>query len=261
MLSARDVIVTRRGSLLLDGVSLSIRSGEFVALIGQNGAGKSTLLHVLSGALQPDHGVVSLAGRPLHAWPRTALARSRAVLPQSSDIAFPFTLRDMVLMGRSAHAGVTTDAANRAIADAALAAADLGACADRLYPSLSGGERQRAQLARVIAQIWSIPTSDSPRFLLLDEPTNHLDLAHQLQILRIAQRLAQDGIGVLAILHDPNLAAIFAGRVAVLKAGRLLADGPTDRILCEEILENALGLPVIVQRHPTLGHPLILPRG
>lgn len=261
MLSAADVTVTRHGRRLLDGVSLTIRPGDFLALIGQNGAGKSTLLHVLSGALRPDRGAVTLGGRPLQAWPRRALARSRAVLPQSSDIAFPFTLRDMVLMGRSAHAGLTTRETDGAITAMALAAADLTACADRLYPSLSGGERQRAQLARVIAQIWGTPTSDSPRFLLLDEPTNHLDLAHQLQILRVAQGLAQGGIGVLAILHDPNLAGMFAHRVAVLKAGRLLADGPTATILSEEILENALGLPVIVQRHPTLGHPQILPRG
>lgn len=260
MLAASEISVLRRGRTLLDRVSLTLRPGEFTALLGQNGAGKSTLLHVLSGALVPESGRVTLDGRPLSAYSRAALARRRAVLPQTSSVTFPVTVAEIVQMGRSAHAGITRSSEDAAIARAALAAVDLAGFAARLFPSLSGGERQRVQLARVLAQIWTEKAEGAARFLLLDEPTNHLDLAHQLRLLRFAQGAAQRNLGLLAVLHDPNLAARFADRIVVLKAGRILAEGPPNTILTEDIMEIALGLPVVVQRHPLLGHPQIAPR-
>ncbi len=263
VLAAEALGFARGRRPVLDGIDLTLRGGELLALIGPNGAGKSTLLHLLSGALRPAAGVVRLAGRPLEAWPRAALARCRAVLPQSSELSFPFRALEVVLMGRSAHAGLSGPARDREIAAAALAAVDAGALAERLYATLSGGERQRVQLARVLAQIWpEAPPPDAEpggRLLLLDEPTNNLDLAHQHQLLRFARGLADQGLGVLAVLHDPNLAALYADRLAVLRAGRLEALGPVEVVLTAATVSRVFGLPVAIQRHPTRGAPQVVP--
>lgn len=260
MLRAEAIRLRRNGRVLLDDLSLTLAPGTFTAILGQNGAGKSTLLHVLSGALAPETGQVTLDARPLATFSRMELARRRAVLPQSSAMTFPMTVAELVRMGRSPHAGITRHDRDDAIVRAALAAVDLTGFAGRPYPDMSGGERQRAQLARVLAQVWPEETQDATRFLLLDEPTNHLDLAHQHHLLRFAQAAVSSRLGLVAVLHDPNLAARFADRIVVLKAGRILADGPRDAVLTEEIMEAALGLTVLLQRHPLLGHPQITPR-
>ncbi|MCB8880489.1 heme ABC transporter ATP-binding protein [Acidisoma cellulosilytica] len=258
MLTAHNISFARRGTPILTDVTTEVKPGAVTALIGPNGAGKSTLLHILSGAIQPDHGTVLLNGLRLAALPRKALARQRAVLPQSSTISFPFTALQVVLMGRGAHAGVTTRTEDMAIAQEALRMTGAEALADRPFTSLSGGEQQRVQLARVIAQI-SGADQDEPRFLLLDEPTNHLDLSHQLKILRVARALSRRGVGVFAVLHDPNLAAMFADTVIIMTKGHVLTQGPTHAVLRAEIIEEALGVRVIVQRHPAFDVPHIVP--
>ncbi len=230
------------------------------AVIGPNGAGKSTLLHLLSGALAPDRGWVGLDGRPLGEWPRTELARRRAVLPQASDLSFPFRGIEVVLMGRAAHAGVSDRDRDAAVAFAALRATDALHLAERVYPTLSGGERQRVQLARVLAQIWPDDGgADEPRFLLLDEPTSALDLLHQHLVMSVARDLADHGVGVLAVLHDPNLAAMYADRIVVLDNGCVVADGAVEAVLTEATIGRVFGLAVTVGRHPTRGTPTVLP--
>jgi iron complex transport system ATP-binding protein len=253
LLEAQDLHFARGPRAILAGVSLGIAPGELVALIGPNGAGKSTLLHLLSGALRPDRGRVLLAGEELSAWPRSALARRRAVLPQSSELSFPFTGLEVVLMGRSAHAGSASRGRDLTVALQALDAVDARDLAERVFPTLSGGERQRVQLARVLAQIW--PEGPETRLLLLDEPTNNLDLAHQTQLLRFARSLADQGVGVLAVLHDPNLAALHADRLAVLAEGTILQDGPVASVLTQTTIERAFGLPVAIRPHPLHGTP------
>ncbi|MBB4267983.1 heme ABC transporter ATP-binding protein [Roseospira visakhapatnamensis] len=262
MLTAEDLTVIRRQRAIVDRVSLDLSGGTLTGLIGPNGAGKSTLLHLLSGALAPDDGGVMFAGRPLTDWPRAALARRRAVLPQSSDLSFSFRALDVVLMGRAAHAGVSTSDRDTAVAIEALRAMDALHLVERIYPTLSGGERQRIQLARVLAQIWpeeTGPNAGAGRVLLLDEPTNTLDLLHQHLALRFARRLADDGVCVLAVLHDPNLAALYADRVVVLDNGRVVADGPVDAVMTETTFDQVFGLRVTVARHPTRGTPQVLP--
>ncbi len=263
MLAGSDLTVIRRGRRLLDGVTLAVPGASLTALIGPNGAGKSTLLHVLSGALTPEAGQVRFLDRPLGDWPRADLARRRAVLPQSSTLSFPFRALDVVLMGRSAHAGRSSHDHDLAVAVAALTAVDALALAERIYPTLSGGERQRVQLARVMAQIWTDDDGEgqgrTPRVLLLDEPTNNLDLLHQHQLMRFARHLADQGVGVLAVLHDPNLAALYADRMVVLADGRMVADGPVDAVMTEAVIARVFGLPVTVQRHPTRGTPHLVP--
>ncbi|MBB4210723.1 iron complex transport system ATP-binding protein [Rhodothalassium salexigens DSM 2132] len=282
MLSARNLTVRRRGRAILDGVSLDLETAQVTALIGPNGAGKSTLLHVLSGALAPCAGEVRIAGRPLGAWRRADLARLRAVMPQSSELSFPFRAFEVVLMGRSAHAGRSSEARDLEVALAALEAVDAGHLAERVYPTLSGGERQRVQLARVLAQIWPETTSEttseaaadtasdtasdglnplpSERLLLLDEPTNNLDLTHQHQLMRTARLWAdRHGVGVLAVLHDPNLAALYADRMVVLADGHLAAQGTVDEIMTAPVIGRVFDLAVTIERHPTRGAPQLMP--
>ena len=251
-----DVSLELGGRPVLQAVTLGVRPGEVVALIGPNGAGKSSLLHVLSGAVEPGAGAATLDGRPLPHWPRRTLARRRAVLAQSTVLTFPFRVVEVVLLGRSPHAGHAGRAADAAAAQAAMAAADVLHLADRVYTTLSGGERQRVQLARVLAQL---DGGGAGRYLLLDEPTNNLDMAHQQSIMATLRRLAADGCGILAVLHDPNLASLAADRIVVLAGGRVAAEGPPEAVLDAPTFRAAFGLAVTVVRHPVHGRPVVLP--
>jgi len=259
MLAARALEVDRGGNRLLAGAGIAVAPGEAVALIGPNGAGKSTLLHALSGALAADAGTVSLDGAALSTWPPTALARRRAVLPQATALDFPLTVAEVVALGRSAHAGTPAAARDAAAVAAAMAECEVEHLAERAYTRLSGGERQRVQLARVLVQVWPDAAADAARYLLLDEPTNNLDLLHQQRIAETARRFARRGNGVLAVLHDPNLAAQYADRIVVLAAGRVVADGPPARIVTPAILGSAFGVRVLCRSHPVTGRPYMLP--
>lgn len=258
MLEAREITVRRGGRALLDGVTLRIAPGEVVALAGPNGAGKSTLRRVLAGEWRPAEGSVWLNGRVLADWPAAAQARLRAVLPQDATLNFPFTAAEVALLGRMPHTGRRESAHDYRIAQEALELAGAGELSERLYPTLSGGERQRVQLARVLAQIWDVPT-DNACYLLLDEPTSNLDLARQHNTLRVARQLAAKGVGVLAILHDLNLAAQYADRLALLHNGRLVADGPPPEVLTPAHIQQTFDLPVSVINHPNARHLLVLP--
>jgi len=258
MLAATDLRVVLGGRPVLDGVSLTIRPGEVTAVLGPNGAGKSTLLRAFSGLQRPQAGAVSLEDRPLRACTPRELARRRAVLPQEVQLAFPFRVHEVVMLGRLPHAGTCPGADHLRAIDAAMRATDTADLADRPYPTLSGGERQRVQLARALAQIWRPGGETAPaRYLLLDEPTNNLDLRHQDDVLTVARRLAADGVGVLAILHDINLAAAFADRVCLLKGGRVVAEGPTAAIMAEAPIAETFDVSVTVVRHPAMAVPHI----
>lgn len=249
MLQATRLTVRRGRRCLLDGLSLTLRPGEIVAVVGPNGAGKSTLLRVLSGELKPDGGRVTLNHRPLERWPLKQLARMRAVLPQSSTLAFAFRVLEVVQMGRSPHRSMVSAARDREIALAALEAVDAIHLAERIYTTLSGGERQRVQLARVLAQIWE--PVDTPRYLLLDEPVSALDPAHQHHLLDLARHFSrQRNLGVLAVLHDLNLAGWYADRIAVIQNGRLVADGTPAEVLTPERIAGVFSLGVDTLPHP-----------
>jgi iron complex transport system ATP-binding protein len=253
MLVARDIDVTLGRAPVLRGVGLALAPGEVLAVLGPNGAGKSTLLAVLSGAEAPDAGWVGLDDRPLAAWAPAALARRRAVLPQHSELVFAFTAFEVALLGRSPHAGRSSRARDLAAVVWALTEAEVAHLADRVYTTLSGGERQRVQLARVLAQIGPLgpEAPDAARYLLLDEPTSSLDLAHQHATLAAARRAASAGVAVLVVLHDLNLAAMYADRLLVLSAGRIAAEGGADAVLSEALVADVFDLEVRVTRHPT----------
>ena len=258
-LQARDLSVARSGVPILHRVSLDLAPGRLVAVIGPNGAGKSTLLHAMANGAG---GAVTLDGVPLERVPGRVLARRRAVLPQATALAFPFSVLDVVLLGRAPHARASTRAQDLAAADAALRATRAHHLAHRRYPTLSGGERQRVQLARALAQIAPGRGDDAPpAYLLLDEPTNNLDLAHQHGVLDTARRYCDAGNGVLAILHDPNLASQYADTVAVVTDGHLHRTGTPEDIITPAIMTAVFGVTADVIPHPRLGHPVVVASG
>ncbi|TVS00544.1 MAG: heme ABC transporter ATP-binding protein [Rhodospirillales bacterium] len=259
MLSVEAVAVRLGEREVLSDTSCHVAPGEVVAVIGPNGAGKTTLLHVMAGTLKPDRGCVRLESRPLSSWPRLELARRRAVLPQQAPLTFPFSVLEVVLLGRSPHQGTAGRPRNLAVAEAVMAETGILDLADRRYTELSGGERQRVQLARALAQIWPEAGRSQPTYLMLDEPTNNLDLGHQTALLDTARRLAHAGCGVLAILHDINLAAVHADRMVLIAGGRVFAAGSPAEVVTAETIQAAFGLPVRVVAHPEVGRPMVLP--
>lgn len=263
MLACTDVSFGIDGKQILYDVALSVHAAEVLAVIGPNGAGKSTVSRILSGEAVPDTGEVSMNGRLLRDWPLRERAKVRAVLPQQSNLQFAFRVLDVVLMGRSPHSRTAFSKHDLEIARAALQRANVAHLEERLFPSLSGGERQRVQMARVLAQIWE-SDDDATRYLLLDEPTSALDLSHQHSTLSIARELANtQGTGVLVVLHDLNLAALYADRIALMQAGRVKCVGRPGEVLRADIVEEVFRIPVTVNPHPldeacplVITHPL-----
>ncbi|MFI8945621.1 heme ABC transporter ATP-binding protein [Streptomyces sp. NPDC053750] len=240
------------GRPVLDGVGVTVCAGEVLALVGPNGAGKSTLLGALAADLPADEGVVRVHGRPVTEWSAPELALRRAVLPQSASLSFPFPVEEVVRMGRAPWAGTgLEDEDDTAVAEA-MARTEVTGFAGRPFSALSGGERARVALARVLAQRTSL--------LLLDEPTAALDLRHQELVLRLCRERARAGDAVIVVLHDLGLAAAYADRVAILRTGRVAADGPPAEVFSEQLLSEVYDQPVEVLAHPRTGAVLVTPR-
>jgi iron complex transport system ATP-binding protein len=236
---------------ILREVTLDIAFGRVVALVGPNGAGKSSLLGIMAGDVRPSSGEVLMERRSLGTVRPAELARMRSVLLQENRVAFAFTAREVVEMGRSPWQGADRGRDDDAVV-AAMAAADVAHLAGRTYASLSGGEKARVSLARVLAQ-------ETP-LVLLDEPTAALDLRHQEDVLRIARRLAGDGRAVVVVLHDLSLAAAYADDVAMVAAGALAAVGAPAEVLTAERIEAVYATPVRIIDDPDTGRPIVLPR-
>ncbi|MCB2154917.1 heme ABC transporter ATP-binding protein [bacterium] len=239
-------------SPLLDSVDLEIPAGRIVAIVGPNGAGKSTLLRLMTGLLRPERGRILLQGNPLQAMPRREIARTVAVVPQGESSAFPFTVEEIVQMGRAPHlrgplAQESED--DVAISRQAIRLVGLEPLLHRPVSQLSGGERQLVLIARAFAQQTPI--------LLLDEPTASLDLAHQQQILRLVVRQAREqSQTVVLILHDLNLAVRFCDEIVVLHEGRVAAHGTPEEILQLELLERVYAAEIWTAPGPD-GHPIV----
>ncbi|MCP3058302.1 heme ABC transporter ATP-binding protein [Myxococcus sp. K38C18041901] len=259
-LEARGVEVWRGRGRTLGPLSLELAPGEVLAVVGPNGAGKSTLLSAFAGELPCTVGEVLLDGRPLSKWPPRERALRLGVLPQESSLGFGFTVLEVALLGRSPHPMRGDSGADLEVAQAALDVMDIRHLSSRPYTSLSGGERQRVQLARVLAQLWDAPAHGN-RYLLLDEPTSSLDLSHQHLVLEEATHFARNGGAVLAVLHDLNLAARYAHRIAVIAGGRLVEIGPPAQVLRAELIASTFGLQVQVVEWPDVPGPFVIPSG
>jgi iron complex transport system ATP-binding protein len=255
MLEARGVTVRIGAKTLLDDVSLAVAAGERVALVGPNGAGKSTLLRAIAGELRPANGAVRLKGRDVAAYAPRMLALHRAVLSQTVTVAFPFTVAEVVAMGAGDRGGAWVDA----LVESALADVDLTDFADRIITTLSGGEQQRAHFARVLVQLACGETAHGPGLFLLDEPTASLDLRHQIDVLEALGRCASRGVTVIVVLHDLNLATLYAERIVILDRGRIAADGPPHDTITDPMLDRVFGVAAAVGRTPESGIPFVLP--
>lgn len=250
MLEARDAVVRRGPREVLHGVSLVLREGEAVALVGPNAAGKSTLVRSLAGLLPLQRGEVVLEGRPIDAWGRDARARTVALVTPEEDAPPALTVQDRVALGRYPHRGPfrpLTDEDHGAIASA-LVVTGIEALARRALETLSAGERQLAALARGLAQ--------QPRILLLDEPGAHLDVGHQLGLFRVLDQARAGGVAVLAVVHDLQRAAAWAGRMVLLHEGRIAAEGPPDAVLTSPEAARAFRVSVRAHALPGAAHPL-----
>jgi iron complex transport system ATP-binding protein len=255
VLAAENVVYRAGDKTLVGGVSVAVSAGERIALVGPNGAGKTTLLRLLSGELRPHAGQVILKDRNISSYSSRELALHRAVLSQSVTVAFPFTVAEVVAMGAPEVHGARV----RELVRNALAEVDLADFADRLITTLSGGEQQRAHFARILVQLSAGESLYGPGVLLLDEPTASLDLRHQLDLLKATSKSAERGIAVVAVLHDLNLAALFADRVIVLQNGRVAADGRPSDTINDDILRQVFGIENAANRVPAAGVPFVLP--
>jgi iron complex transport system ATP-binding protein len=242
----------REAGFSLDGVSFAVEAGEVFGVIGPNSAGKTTLLRLLTRVVAAGRGEVRLDGRPIRHLAHAELARQIAVVPQDAPRPFPFSVEQLVLMGRYPHAPgrFFESDADRAHATAAMEATGVLHLAALPLEQLSGGERQRAMLARALAQ--------EPRLLVLDEPTSHLDLRYQAETAALLQRVnGERGMTVLLVSHDLNLAAEVCDRLLLLSRGRIARVGSPAHVLQREVLEEVFGCAVVVDVNPTSGRPVI----
>jgi iron complex transport system ATP-binding protein len=253
VLDARDLRFRYGTQPVIDGVSVDLRAGEMLGIIGPNGSGKSTLLRLLGGVLTPEDGEIRLRGRALAAYARRELARQIAAVPQDTLISFPFSVTEVVLMGRAPHLGGFAFEGDRdlEVARDAMRRTGVLELAQRSIHELSGGERQRVILARALAQEAAI--------LLLDEPAAFLDIRHQVEIYDLLHDLLEEGRSILTVLHDLNLATMYCHRVALLKQGRLVAAGSPETVITYQRITEVYETEVYVDTNDITGSVNVLP--
>ncbi|KAA2240810.1 heme ABC transporter ATP-binding protein [Chitinophaga agrisoli] len=261
MLGIKELSLFFGAARILDRVQLQARPGELCVLMGPNGAGKSTLLRTIAGEYIHYRGSITLNGRELHQIPVAAQARQRAVLGQQLVLQMPFTVMEVAGMGRYAYYTRETSL-DKAIVTYALQLLQVYDLKDRSYLTLSGGQQQRVQMARVLSQLLEAPDLDGVdytgrKMLLLDEPVTGMDILHQQLSLQLATRLSQQGVLVLAVLHDFQLAAAYAQRIFLLKEGRLFTQGDVANVLTSAYIKSCFGVEVSVLHHPDCVYPLV----
>ncbi|MBX2901051.1 MAG: heme ABC transporter ATP-binding protein [Cyclobacteriaceae bacterium] len=255
MIEARKIEVSIGGSKLLNGVNLTVQPGTFTAIAGPNGAGKSTLLKILSHELTTYQGEVHLNKVAAASYTVAQLSAVRAVLPQHTHVQFPFTVKQIVEMGRQ-HFKSTSRYNNELLAEV-MALTGITNWANRNYLTLSGGEQQRVQLTRVLAQVWDLKSY--PRYVLLDEPTSSLDIAQQQLIFSLVKQACDRNIGVLAIVHDLNQAVQFADHLYFMRNGTVVAQGESKKVFTKPIIEETFCCRVNVYHDPCTDCPYLVP--
>ena len=239
-------------ALVLKNISFQVPQRDFFIIIGPNGSGKTTLMKVISGILKPQNGELKILNRPIDQYHRKALAKTIAFVPQMTFADFPFTVTEIVLMGRSPYLGVLglEQENDLEVANQAIAFTDLGNLAHRKLDQLSGGEQQRVFIARAICQ--------EPDIILLDEPTASLDLAYQVRIMDLMEKLkTEKGITVVMVSHDVNLAAMYADHLMLLHKGQVVCQGLPDEVLTYKTLEETYGCTLLVDESPLGNFPRV----
>jgi iron complex transport system ATP-binding protein len=252
MLGVHDVTYRVGNKALISEVSISFPPGQLHLIIGPNGAGKSTLIKVLARLLRPQSGEVKYDGADAQHASESRLAKHRAVLSQAVELAFPLTVREVVMMGRYPHFGVRPGPIDENIVNELMQFLDVEEFRDRDYQTLSGGERQRVNFARVLAQLWRADSHTSPlpgspasvcRYLFLDEPLTFLDIRHQIDFMKKVRSFATAAdVVTVGVVHDLNLAARFADQIVILNHGRVVAAGPPEQVLTTEHIRNVFGV-------------------
>jgi len=248
---AMGIVHEAGGRAILDGINLQLETGMLTALVGPNGAGKSTLLGILAGDIRPTKGSLLVPRCPIEQFKPARLARIRSVLPQRTRLEFAFSVRQVVELGRFAHAGGRrVSRRNDAEAvESAMSATGVAALADLSFTALSVGEQALVMIARILAQ-------DTP-VLMLDEPTASLDIRHEHRVMNLIRHRARQGGAVIAVLHDLNLAARYADRIGIMAGGRLRTLGPSGEVLQPALLSDVYDHPIEVLDHPSGNGPLV----
>jgi len=240
--------------LVLKDISFQIQSSDFFIIIGPNGSGKTTLLRLLAGIISAGDGRIDVLGDYIEDYNRKVLARKIAYVPQTVPVDFPFTVSEVVLMGRAPHLGILGLEKEKDLlrAKQAMEFTELDHLADRKTSQLSGGECQRVFIARAICQETEI--------ILLDEPTASLDLAHQTRIMDLMERLQKErGITIVMVSHDVNLAAMYGKTLLLLKEGQIVSQGKPGEVLTFQTLEAAYGCTLLVDESPLGRFPRVTP--
>lgn len=257
-ITLKQACVEINGKNLLNKVSVELNPSELVCIVGENGAGKTTLLNALAGAIELSSGELAIDSQPVNSYTPMQLAAIRAVLPQNSDLGFPLSAIEVVRMALSlAH---YPSEKQQELLNQSLALFDAQHLAEQNFLTLSGGEKQRVQLARVIAQLSAHQSQAKKQFLLLDEPISALDLNQQYKTLASLKSLSQQGLGIMAIVHDLNLASMYSDRIIMLKNGAIYQQGSPLQTLTETNLEQAFAVNVNIHSHPDTQTPFIIPR-
>ena len=255
MLEAKGIRYSINHTHLLNDVDFQLTTGEFVAILGANGAGKSTLVKNLTGELTPNAGEITINGVSLNSLSKKALAQIRAIMPQSNPLTFPFRAKEVVAMGRTPFE-LGSPAEEARLTQHCLSLTGCEHLANRLYPLLSGGEKQRVQLARVLNQV--LHSQEKKKYLLLDECTANLDPAYQHHVFNLLRNLVGPSLGIVAVVHDINLAAQYCHRVVMMKAGQITHQGAVKERLNEDALADVYNLRTQLLNHPQGEWPLVV---
>lgn len=240
--------------VVVKGISFEVKPGEFVGLIGPNGSGKTTVIRAVSGLLPSQKGVVLVGGKTTNRMGRKEVATRVAVVTQAPEAPPPFSVQEFVLLGRAPHwtrFQFLETARDAEVADKAMALTGTGPLRERKMAELSGGERQLVHLARALAQ--------EPELLLLDEPTAHLDIGHQLQIMRLLNKLNKESLTIVVVLHDLNLASLYCQRLMLLHQGRLCKVGLPEEVLTEQIINEVYETSIMVREDPVTHRRFVFP--
>ncbi len=257
MISAEQIKYSVGTKNILNNISVEFLPGTCNLIIGPNGSGKSTLIKLLSGEINNFDGQLSYNGSDIKNLTKLALAASRAVLSQQTELSFPMTVEEVVLLGRNPHFEFNPSKKDIEIVKEVMALLDLNSFTHRNYQTLSGGEKQRVHYARVLAQIWEIPKGEQ-RYLFLDEPLNNLDIYYQQIFLSIAVSLLNDTTTLIGVVHDINIALRYADQLFFLKEGALIKNGAPEKIVDAILIKEVFNIDTQLMLHPSTGKPVVL---